>query len=215
VRWTVVVRYLRIFLFCIAVVLVSVRGNSVVLFSEDFQNVSSAAQSSFNDLFHTGGVDQNLVIASEGDQGNKVLRWARENSYHYYVRTSKILESSTGRISISFRTKFDKTYVYQWQFVLDDPTHQKPYLTLHVPGIGNDADWGKLRYDTGGGVLYSMCQIKTGWKTIRIDVDFARKTADVYYDNLKVPVGVDLPMHNLPKSGAVRFTPTFAGVSSI
>jgi hypothetical protein len=98
---------------------------------------------------------------------------------------------------------------------LDDPTHQKPYLTLHVPGIGNDADWGKLRYDTGGGVLYSMCQIKTGWKTIRIDVDFARKTADVYYDNLKVPVGVDLPMHNLPKSGAVRFTPTFAGVSSI
>ena len=210
-----VVRYLRMFLFCIAVMLVSIRGNSVVLFSEDFQNVSSAAQSAFNELFHTGGVDQNLVIASEADQDNKVLRWTRENSYHYYVRTNKILESSTGRISISFRTKFDKTYVYQWQFVLDDPTHQKPYLTLHVPGIGNDADWGKLRYDTGGGVLYSMCQIKTGWKTIRIDVDFTRKTADVYYDNLKVPVGVDLPLHNLPKSGTVRFTPTFAGVSSI
>lgn len=208
-------RYLKIFIISLLMTIVVGRVSAAVLFSEDFQNASGVAQTAFNDLFHTGGVEQNLIIAPEGDQGNKVLRWTRENSYYYYVRTNKILESSTGRISISFRTKFDKTYVYQWQFVLDDPTHQKPYLTLHVPGIGNDADWGKLRYDTGGGVLYSMCQIKTGWKTIRIDVDFTRQTADVYYDNMKVPVGVDLPLHNLPKSGQVHFTPSFTGVSSI
>ena len=124
-----------------------------------------------------------------------------------------------GRFAITFRVNFEKTNPYWWMFSLIDPTYKTEYLHLFsglgYPGNVLYAQVGKLMYRNADGSWRPLCAIQTGWRQMKIVVDFNAGTASVYYGDMRVPVGADVPLSQRPSAPSAPFRPMFSGFSSV
>ena len=181
------------------------------LLSESFENAATVTDTQLNDAYHAGGTSANLSISTSiSNGGSKSLELNRRDSGFYYARSSQSLSSATGAISVTFWVNFTSKTPYWWNFTLDDISHLSPYVQLDV----SYHDPGMLRFMGPDGTWRRLCQVQTGWKQFRIDANFVTKTCTVYYDNITVPLAMDLPLFNQNSLPSSAFFPSFSGVSS-
>ena len=190
------------------------------LLREDFETVgSSPRRSALNDIDHPGGLEGNVVVSGEpGRSGSHALHWLRKDTGYYYARPQTPIASSTGRFTITYRVNFERTNPYWWMFSLIDPTYKIEYLHL-FSGLGYQgnalyAQVGKLMYRNSDGSWRPLCAIQTGWRQIKIVVDFNAATASVYYGDMRVPVASDVPLSQRPPAPSAPFRPMFSGYTS-
>ena len=184
------------------------------LMQDDF----GSAQGELNEIFHTGGTEQNIVRAQASGQPGGALHWLRKTSGYYYVRPTRSVVSGAGRIAVSCRVNFETTNPYWWTFSLTDPTYKTDYLQI-FSGLGYEGNkiygaYGKLMYVNPDGSWRTLCAIKAGWRQVRLVVDLTAGTATIYYDSLQIPVASDVPLLHRPAADSAALKPMFDGFSS-
>lgn len=185
-------------------------GYGQILLNETIEGAASLNHTPLTDIQHAGGTDANIILASPGHGGAKGLKWLRRDSGWYYARTTPFYTAPGGTFAVSFWANLETTYPYCWQFALNDPAYRAGYLSLEA----SYNEWSGLRWLNPDGSYRHLCWLKTGWRQFKLEVDFVAKTCTVYYDDMRVPVGVELPLANPDTVAGSPFKPAFCGISA-
>ena len=193
---------------------------TAILAGESFDNAASLRDTLFADCRHVnqdatadaGATARNLVLAAPGRGGKKkCLTWPRVNSGWYVAKTPSFT-AATGAITVSFWVNMATDVMYHWNFELQDGAG-KPFLVLRTSQKDNAPGFLKWLGPDDGRPVLGM--VRRGWTQIKIEVDLQTKTGTVYYGDMAVPVGADLPLCNPEVNATTAFFAAFTGISSV